>query len=80
MAKSSRKDGKIFSEDKLYVLKDKNFTRGSGISQSKKDGMSSSKKAQKHGMCEEAHVARAEITISGTCATTPLPSPHDRHH
>lgn len=70
MAKSSRKDGKIFREDELYVLKDENFTMESGISQAKKDRMSRSKKAQKHGMCEEAHVARAKITISGTCATT----------
>lgn len=68
------------SEKMSYVLKDENFTRESSILQTKKDRISKSKKAQKHGMCEEAHVARGGITISGTCATTLLPSPHDRHH
>lgn len=68
------------SEKMSYVLKDKNFTREDGISQAKKDRMSRSKKTQKHGMCEEAQVARVGITISGTCATTLLSSPHDRHH
>lgn len=63
------------SEKISYVLKDENFTRESGILQAKKDRRSKIKKAQKHGMREETHVARVGITILGTCATTFYPQP-----
>lgn len=57
-----------------YVLKDANFTRETRILQPK-DRISKIKKAQKHGMCEEAYAARVEIIIWGICATTLLPHP-----
>ena len=46
------------SEKISSVLKDVNFRRKSGILQAKKDRRSKTKKTQKHGMCEEAHVTR----------------------
>lgn len=46
------------SEKICSVLKDVNFRRKSGILQAKKDRRSKTKKTQKHGMSEEAHVTR----------------------
>lgn len=54
------------SEKISSVLKDVNFRRKSGTPKARKDRRSKTKKTQRHGMCEEAHVTRVGITILGT--------------